>query len=197
MSYTNTGDFVRLQKAKHAYSSPLLGAVVVGLNYDNTKPHKATKKRSATAVYVRMLGNVIEELGWEPLSYYEMLEGTGSSAGKLLIRRTDDPTIGYKLSLSSSGKDALTSNLRTNTGAMPACVVKFGMGALQWHVLAADERPTKACDWRIFNSELLVDMPEWFMPTESNIAMLRKPRQVIEHDARDMSRRRSNKHAAP
>lgn len=162
MSMTRNGDFVLIRK-------PLAGVkhmkpgVTVGLSTDAD----ADSKRNHHRISIRVSSEVMDELAWLVGEYVLLHEGTGPSTGKLLlVNGADDPRVGYKISAAAARqekgarkKDDPTK--RADGSTMPG-FIGVGCVALQYHTHPNHSVGSTPVKYRVFNGELLIDMPQWF-----------------------------------
>jgi hypothetical protein len=171
MSYTNTGDFHKVNKRRHHTSSRNSFPVAASLIWDASAKARRNNSNRATVIGIRLMGNILEELGWEPLSYIQVYEGTGDNVGKILLTPSNDPTTAYKLSYGTDAGTQIMANGRLANGHLPSCALKFGIGGLEFHVIDPNvsdrDRRITTCRYNVFRGELLVTLPAWFQPTKA------------------------------
>jgi hypothetical protein len=190
MSYTNTGDFVRVIKGGHRGGGFGRSAEPVTIAYNMDTSHK-TDSRNYFRITVRLLGSLIDELGWKPGEYVDVHEGTGASAGKLLLVPAERPDTGYKLSVSYNGPPHEAAR-RRSAGVTPHIYIGIGTGGMRHHSTPTDASimavPVK---YRPFNNELLIDMPSWFKPLAASAP------EPQEYDDEPVVRRRGRPRKQP
>jgi hypothetical protein len=164
MSMTKNSDFVLIRKPIAGVKN-MKDAVTVGLSTD-MKGHREGYT-AYNRINIRLAGDVMDELGWSIGEHVAVHEGTGPSTGKLLLTLTDAGAhIGYKIGAAAQRyKDGkLLSNdpnKREDGSTMPG-FVGVGTGALQYHSHPKHSVSSCAVKYRVFNRELLIDMPNWF-----------------------------------
>lgn len=167
-SYLNTNEFVLVRKGISGLTGGLRAstpvAVSLQLGRDSDIPNHL-------AVNIRLTGEILDELGWPANAYVQLHEGTGTSAGKVLLVRVEDGRDnGYLLSYSSGIKGA---DVLLKRGVRPHCSLKIMASRFTQHTVGMvpdKDRKSTAAKHRAFNGELLVEMPSWFAPVNGDNA---------------------------
>lgn len=168
MSYTTQGDFHVIVKGRHSSGGDVTAApYAASLVIDRNEP--STGKPSYRVI-IRLTGAAMDELAWKPGDYITPLEGTGKSAGKLLLVTADKPERGYKLSPNSEARGRKNPILQTPRAGSdtPSCIIAIGAGGIRHHTLPTERFTQQPVEGRAFNGELLLTMPSWFEPKEDS-----------------------------